>query len=46
MRDSYTYKNLKNFWELKLDHSQVTKEGVNRLNKALPNCHIEWTPEP
>jgi hypothetical protein len=27
---------------LVLTHTRVTDEGVNRLQKALPKCEIEW----
>ena len=35
---------MKNLGSLELDKTQVTDAGVAELQKALPNCDIEYTP--
>ncbi len=37
-------KSLKDLHELDLNDTSVTAEGVRRLQQALPNCKIEWSP--
>ena len=35
---------LKNLVSLRLNTTQVTQTGIDKLQKALPNCKIEWNP--
>jgi hypothetical protein len=47
-RSAITDFGLESLWQLKqlrcvyLDGTKVTADGVGRLQKELPDCHIEW----
>jgi hypothetical protein len=35
---------LKDLHNLHLENTSATAEGVRRLQAALPNCQVDWTP--